>query len=163
MKKNILIGVICALVAFGMTSCEKTKTKTELLTEKSWSLTKATSTPAYELEAGVNITDLFDGFIRDYELDDLLRFDVNGGVFLNPGKIRDEGQAAGEELLGKWSFDENTDKLDFYLPYYEEAVVGTVTVLNETTLTVGVKISEDDDIIAKATRNYDFILSYTKK
>ncbi len=172
MKRNILIIALCAIVAVGVTSCDKEKTKTELLTEKGWKLTKATSNPPYELAADVAITDLFDGFIYEWEKDDILRFKEDGGQYLDPGKNLEEGQTSGEKLLGKWGLNEAGTELTFYLPFYfdfapdakNNTVIGTITVLNETTLTMGVKISEDDEVTTtKTKRNYDFVLTYTKQ
>ena len=165
MKKNILIVAICALVAFGFMSCNPEPTKKELLTtDKGWNLTKATCNPPYQLEAGVDISDLFDGFIRDYEKDDIMFFKPDGAQYLDYGKVKSATQTEKGETLGKWTLNEEGTELKFYLPYYDELVTGIITVLNETNLTVGVKINEDDGPNpTKTVRKYDFTLTYTRK
>lgn len=175
MKKNIFIGVLCAILAFGATSCNKDEKtdfeqKTEYLTtNRGWKITTATSNPPYELEIGAPITNLFNGFISDCEVDDLLHFRTNGSQVLDPGRDREtyvnrNCQSSGEVSLGNWNLSENTRTLQFYLPYYRGYLLdATVLTLNENTLTLSVPIREDDEENpAKAIRNYTFTLTYTR-
>lgn len=175
MKKNILILAICAFVAFGFTSCKEEKTDYEiaienLTTTKGWTLKTATCDPAYELAIGAPITDLFLGFLESCEKDDIIYFNENKSQLLNPGK---DGQTtidyvcadATEVALGNWDLSEDMKTLKFYLPYYRGALLeATVLTLSETTLTLNVKIKEDDEVVdpSKVIRNYTFNLSYTR-
>lgn len=175
MKKNILILAICAFVAFGFTSCKEEKTDYEiaienLTTTKGWTLKTATCDPAYELSVDASITDLFLGYIKDCELDDYLYFNSNNSQLLNPGKDGKTTNAeylcadATEVALGNWDLSEDMKTLKFYLPYYRGALLeATVLTLSETTLTLNVKIAEDDGVDpSKVIRNYTFNLSYTR-
>ncbi len=170
MKKNIFIGVLCAILAFGATSCNKDEKtdfeqKTDYLTtNRGWELTTATCNPPYELSIGAPITNLFDGFLRECEKDDRLHFRTNGSLVLDPGRdgqtaVNGNCQNSSEVSLGNWALSEDTRTIEpFYLPYYRNyRLKATVLVLNENTLTISVPINEED-----SGNSYVFTLSYKR-
>ena len=172
---------IFAALAFMSSGCnpepEPDPTRAELLTQPNgWQLTAGTSDPAYQLELGVPITNLFDGFVAECELDDILYFNQNGSEILSFGKDEktypcEEEQTIKEKSLGNWALTEEDTKLKFYFPAYEEQVTATIISLNETTLKLSLAISEDDGVEAsplyrgirgsKTIRDYVFTLTYT--
>jgi hypothetical protein len=165
MKRNILVAAICALVTFGFMSCEKNPTKTELLqTKKGWKLTKASCYPPYESKTGVLYNDLVtEGFLFEEESDDITIFKTDGGQYLDYGTKKFKDQTGNGETLGRYSFNEEKMELKYFLPYWDELVEvnGNVSAITENSMTVGFKISEDDGIQSKATRNYNMTFTYT--
>lgn len=164
MKKNIFILALCAIVAFGFTSCEPTdKSKTELLTvTKGWTLTAASSNPAYIMGGGATITDLYnDGFIYSCEKDDIITFETSGAQKLNPNKNICEGDGAITELtsLGNWSFADDEAKLNMHLPYFENSpkVKCHILSLDENTLKVQAQITYKE-----TNEDYDMTFTYSR-
>jgi hypothetical protein len=177
MKKTIL-SLLAITIAILFTACPVVeKTPEEMLTQsKGWTLTAATSDPAYLLDKDgmdVPITNLFDGFIYDDELDDIIYFKTNKSQILDYGKDGStcNGEYTGKERsLGNWELV--TDKLlKFYFPAYEELLEAVVLTLNDNTLKLSVKIAEDDGkektlpyrgvTGRKTIRDYIFTLTYS--
>ncbi len=173
MKKSILMIAVSTLLVVCITSCKKDDEKTgyDYLTEakNGWKLTTATSDPAYQLEVGAPVTDLFQGFIRDCEKDDIMYFNTDKSQKLNPGKDKksvvdlgeEEGYGCGdasEITLGTWELNaEETAFTRFYLPYYDENMTNnTIITLDENTLIVSVPIKDD-------VNNVTLTLTYTKQ
>ena len=165
---------ICAMVAFSFTSCKEETTKELLMHSKGWTLTAATCDPAYQLEIGAPITNLFDGFISSCEKDDIIYFNENGSQVLDYGKDKDTypcgvEKAEKEKSLGNWTLvDDKT--LKFYFPAYPQVLTATILTAEDKTLKLSVPIAEDDLISkefrgvkdGKTVRNYVFTLTYTK-
>src|SRR5574344_2623018 len=128
MKKRVLsIMIIAAVCLLAFASCKKDKTKTELLTaEKGWVLSTATSSPAYNLNGGGQIGNLFDGYIYDCEKDDIIKFNEDGHEYLNPGDDVCDGQASEESSLGTFDFNETEMTMDMQIPFFNDAAVESV-------------------------------------
>ena len=174
MKKNILIGAICALFALGMTSCGTTdfeQAEKDLTgAKKGWVLTAATSSPAYLPSDGGSYPDLMDGYLYDFEKDDAIIYLEGGNIDIEPGKdlpsVSETGYSK-RENIGKWSFvGEDTKVLNTQLPFFYDDEVEQVKVheLNSKKLRVSYTFIEDDEQDpAKATREYTFTLTYEPK
>jgi hypothetical protein len=179
MKKTILVS-LAVLAAILFTACPKPLLTTEemLIQKKGWTLTAATSDPAYLLDKDgmdIPITNLFDGYIYSDEIDDIIYFKENKSEILNYGKDKStcNGLFTGtERSLGNWELV--TDKLlKFYFPAYEELLEAVVLDISEETLKLSVKINEDDGVGAakglpyrgakgaKTIRPYTFTLTYS--
>ena len=174
MKKLFLAG-LTAMIALSLIACKKDenkdepttpKTKTELLTQaKGWELIEATCTPEYELESGAIITNLFDGYFWDCELDDIMFFMVNKSQILKYGKDLCDEQEGTEESLGNWTLVDDTH-LKMYLPAYPEELEAIILKLDAETLKVQVlDINEPDENPTKLARNakdrvFTFTLTY---
>ena len=124
MKKVLSVLAIAALFVVSFSSCGGGKTATELLTQKKgWVLSSATSSPAYQLTDGSYATNLMtEGYLKAWELDDIIVFNENGSHLLNPGKNLPESAADGfvaETSLGNWSFDnvENPEYIFMQVPF----------------------------------------------
>ena len=160
-----------------MATCEvtvkKVQTKEDLLTqEKGWGLTAATCDPPFELEEDNQITNLFDGFFWDCELDDILFFLKNKSQVLNYGKYLcdDELYPSGTELfLGNWDWIDDSHLL-FYVPVFFNAppLTATILTLDDKTLKLKFSFDADDGINdrgskdSKTIREYTFTFTYTK-
>lgn len=172
MKKSILMIAVSAILVVFTTSCEKDKTDAEILysAKNGWTITAATSSPAYPLMldgADISVVDLFQGFIKDCELDDYYKFEESGALKLNPGKDKvTVTEAAGwkcgdasEISLGNWKLDndeEATKFTYFYLPYFEDNMTNnTIVDLSNDKIIVSVTFNEEGV-------KYTFTLTYTK-
>jgi hypothetical protein len=172
MKKSFLMIAVCAMFAVSVTSCKKDEEKTgyDYLVEAKhgWKLTTATSNPAYKLEAGASITNLFQGFIKDCEVDDIMYFNTDKSQKLNPGKdkqtnVLTDGKwacnDASETTLGTWALAEGEKSFtSFHLPYFDENMaVNTIISLDENTLIVSIPVQDDEG------NNVVMTLTYTKQ
>jgi hypothetical protein len=162
MKKNFLMVAVCAALVLSVSSCQPDeKTGAELLKEgskKGWVLKSAVSTPAYTMLDGTKVTNLLKDYLRDCEVDDVMKFNENGSQVINPGKDKkttnpeDECLELGERSLGNWSLSNDEKKFtSFFLPYYEQNLgqkgdVEVVTIA-EKSFTVSVKINDGFNIV----------------
>ena len=151
----------------------------ELLTqEKGWMLTAATCDPAFEMFDGSLIENLFDGFLYDCELDDIIFFYKNYAQYLNYGKFRCEWEIETGIKLGNWKIKEDENVLEFQLPYFYDEydnfarLQGKIVNLDNNTLKLIVPIVFDDGTkltkrgfipsSTKTIKEYEFTLTYTK-
>ena len=177
MKKTILLALVL-FVAFAFTACENTdptreEQRTEWLTQsKGWTLASATSIPPYENTAGEEDEDLFVSYFEECEVDDILYFDANKGSRL---KSKCENK---EIPLGGWSFLEDCEVLEFFLPYFVDnddkmkRLEGKISHIDDGMLTLRIPIkfastpAKGKKRVVAADNakgdNYDFILTYKK-
>ena len=149
-------------------------TPEELLSqEKGWQLTAGTCDPPYELGDGSPISNLFEGFLYDCELDDIIFFYKNYTQYLNFGKTLCEWESGIGINLGNWKIRESENVLEFQLPYFldDVRVEGSIVVLDENTLKLDVPITIDygkkltkREVMLSSTKtiNYVFTLTYSK-
>ena len=177
--KKLFLAVLTAMIACSFLACEKKEkeeptpplppTKTELLTQaKGWELIEATCKPDYELLSGGFISNLFDGYFFDCELDDIMFFNVNGSQVLNYGKDICDDQEGTEESLGNWTLVDDTH-VKLFLPAYPGYELEAVILkLDAETLKIQIVDLQEDDGInpaknirgAKTVRTYTFTLTY---
>lgn len=167
MKKVLSIVVLALVCVFAFTSCNKEKTMEELLTiEKGWTLSAATSTPAYVMNSGAQISNLFEGYFLDCEKDDIIKFKSDGYQYVNPGKeICEEGTGgdthAKEWSPGKWSLNESAKTLVMHLQYFDDSQKNaTIVSLTEKELKVNVTINITPNEVTKAEGTYTWTLTY---
>lgn len=122
MKKLFSVLAVAAMVVFTLTSCDP---KTEptvadyLCQSKGWVLSSATSSPAYDLSDGTHVTDLMtEGYLYDYELDDIITFNANGTMSINPGAKIDPEFGYQQEVGSTWKFNADTTYLYFQIPFF---------------------------------------------
>lgn len=139
---------------------------TELLTQtKGWSLVAATCTEGYTMNSGAVISDLYnDGYVMDEEKDDIITFNADGFVYWNPGKLQIEGDPTTETTIGKWTLDEENNKIGMQIPQFgitEDSEIENcdLVTLDEKTLKVNYHFTISDDE-AKAPGTYTFVLTY---
>ena len=164
MKRNILVLAVIAIFAVALTSCgNKEKTNTEkLCIEKGWVLSAATSSPAYELSNGTFATDLMtEGYLFDYELDDILKFETNGNMKINGGSnVPETGDYQAEDKgVGTWEFTNDEQKLKFQIPFFYDEAQEEAEILELTETQLRVKYTFND--YANPTKKvYSFTLTY---
>ncbi len=165
MKRNILVFALIAIFAVALTSCGKKKEKTnteKLCIEKGWVLSAATSSPAYQMSDGSYATNLIaDGYLYDYEVDDIIKFQSNGNQIINGGKsVPSEGDyQATDKGVGTWEFNSDESSLSFQIPFFYDTERETAQVLSltETELRVKFTFNATDNPAKEA---YSFTLTY---
>lgn len=163
--KKVLVFALVAVFALSLSSCGKKqeKTKTEKLSiEKGWVLSAATSSPAYLMGDGSYATNLItDGFLFDYEVDDIIKFQANGNQIINGGKLVPESgdYQATDKGVGTWQFNSDESKLTFQIPFFydEEKETADILELSETQLRVKYTFNATDNPTKEA---YSFTLTY---
>ena len=163
--KKVLVLALVAVFAVALTSCggKKEKTNTDkLCIEKGWVLSAATSSPDYLMANGSYAKDLInDGYLFDYEVDDIIKFNANGNQVINGGKlIPEEGDyQATDKGVGTWSFNSDETYLNFQIPFFYDDQVenAQILALSETELRVKYTFNATDNPAKEA---YSFILTY---
>jgi hypothetical protein len=114
-------------------------TPERLLTQSNgWILTAGIVDPPFD---GSN-NDLFDGFLYDCELDDIIYFKLNKTQILQYGEELCDWQTDEEEILGNWSLS-NNESLSYYFLDFGDPVNATILTLNATTLGLVFQVKYD--------------------
>ncbi len=123
MKRNILVFALIAIFALSLSSCgKKEKTNTEkITTAKGWVLKSATVTPAVPVGEGTT-HDWYGEYLYDYEQDDIIIFNANGGFIINPGKktAPDDQDGYVTEQASTWAFNSDETKVKMQIPFFYE-------------------------------------------
>ena len=168
MKKAFLALAVAALAVF-FTACPGPveKTKAELLAspKHGWVLSAAESSPAYHMASGEYVSNLMNGYLYDYELDDIISFTVEGVQTLDPGdNIDPEGYGLQETITRLYTFDQTDDEwMYMQVPFIVDAQGEIMQVkchilnLTEDEFKFNCTI---DDVAAQAKDEYTFTLTY---
>lgn len=168
MKKTFLVLAAAAMIVLGFTSCGGDKTYTELLTQqtKGWVLSAATSEPGYLLESGLRTANLMEGYLYDFEMDDIITFQENGIMTIDPGKLTAEDYGYQSTAVANWNLSADNTMLNMQLPFfYNESYmmydqeVESCKILSLTSKELVIEFTfNDDENPAKDT--YTFTLTY---
>lgn len=161
MKKSLFVLAIAAIMVCFNACVPQEKTLTDYLTapKKGWVLEAATSTPGYVMEDGSIIDNLMEGYLYDYEKDDVIAFDAEGNQTINPGdNIPEEGDYR-ETVTCKYTIDEVNNILNCQIPFFYDEVpeICQIITLDENTMKLRCTINDDENP-AKGT--YSFTLTY---
>ncbi|MDR1112571.1 MAG: hypothetical protein LBL18_02270 [Bacteroidales bacterium] len=165
MKKNILgAAVIAFALSLFASSCGDSKEKTvvEYLTDakNGWVLESATSSPAYVMKDGTNVTDLITGgYLKECELDDIIKFTKNGGLTVSPGKLICNKET---EYASTWTYNEETKVLRFQIPFFYDNELENAVVTKCTEKQFRVNYTYND-VENPAKKVYTFTLTYKRK
>jgi hypothetical protein len=171
--KKVLVIALVAVIALASCGKKKEKTNTEKITNaKGWEMVSATITPGVVV-SGETTNDWFGKYLYDFEQDDYLVFNANGGMTVKPGnKLAPEDQDGYvEEKASTWKFNSDETKLEFQIPFfYEDAdparcfdepkETATISKLTETEM---VLIYEAYLDFAKGNQKYTFTITYKAK
>lgn len=154
-------------VCFSLSSCSKEESKTDLLTKpsKGWVLSGATSSPAYELSNGSFATDLMeDGYLKEYEKDDIIKFSEDGGQTISPGKLVDPYDGYQKVVAATWSFSDDETILNMQIPFFYndegtsyDSDIESCEILSLTNDELRIKYTFSDDPVKG---KYSFTLTY---
>lgn len=145
---------------------------TELLTiPQGWRLSAAESSPAYPMSNGLIVSNLFNGYLYDFELDDIIVFSTNGTHVLQPGTLIPSGMDIPYQVetnLGQWYFDNpaNPTLLFMQIPFFwnqdgtgpDPAVEQCALIELSTDMLMISYTFNDDENPSKGT--YTFTLTY---
>lgn len=167
MKKAFLALAVAALAVF-FTACPGPveKTKAELLAspKHGWVLSAAESSPAYHMASGEYVSNLMNGYLYDYELDDIMTFTVEGVQTLDPGENIDPEYGLQEATSYLYTFDAADDEwMYMQVPFIVDANFDIMQVrchildLTEETFKFNCTI---DDYADPTKAEYTFTLTY---
>ncbi|MCQ2284529.1 MAG: hypothetical protein MJZ57_06480 [Bacteroidales bacterium] len=170
MKKVFSVLAVAALFVIGFTSCDPVQEKTyaDYLTyENGWVLASATSNPAYALSDGSYVSDLMtEGYLYESELDEVLTFNANGSMSINPGANIDPEWGYQQEVASTWAFNADTTAILMQLPFFydetgymfdSEVETCKILSLNENEMKLAFTFNDDEQ---PAKGEYTFILTY---
>lgn len=136
MKKTLLVAAMAAVCAVFFTACPgpEEKTTAELLSaaKKGWVLESALCDPAYVMESGERIGNLVDGYLYDFEKDDIIAFTAEGVQTIKPGDLLpgegEEGYTQDVSYL--WRLDETNDGwMWMQVPFFYDEVQEYVHII----------------------------------
>lgn len=172
MKKSLFAMAIAATLALGFNACvPQEKTLTDYLTapKNGWVLESATSTPGYVMSSGAIIDNLMEGYLYDYEKDDVIKFTADGIQTIEPGtNIPEDGSAYQEAISTPYSIlqDATGKFLNMQVPFFYnddyssfDAPVEICEIINLDDNQLKIRCTmNDDENPAKPT--YSFTLTY---
>ncbi|MEO0042754.1 MAG: hypothetical protein RL329_2202 [Bacteroidota bacterium] len=139
-NNSIVLSIFTVFVLFAV-SCkkEKEKTKTELLTAKTWVLTSLTVNPGiYNAPDKPLITDLFTQQVA-CENDNITTYNVNGKYSIDEGALKCDAQDEQNYENGSWSFNTGETELT---TASASGINSTYTLLDLNATTLKANVSE---------------------
>ena len=130
--------------------------------KKGWVMSSVKSVPAYTLESGVSLEELFadgdyehkTGFFFSYEKDDAIIFGEDGVQTIDPGTLlpTDPEEAYQNAVLTTYTVDENAEEIFFQMPWeYNNDYTG----YDDNVERCSVQEYSKDKLVIKYTRNDD--------
>ena len=137
-----------------------------------WVMSAAVSDPAYLLHDGTRVSNLFEGFIFDFETDDIIVFNTDGTIIANPGNLIPDydwewvisnGEYGTDEfplttsVIGNWSFigeNEPPTEISMQIPFFYDRIPEECRI---------VSLSENEFVIKYVfvqEPNYEFCITY---
>ena len=163
MKKVLCVMAVAALLM--LNGCNNTSETpiTDVLksAKKGWVMTSVKSVPAYVLESGVALDELFaegdyehnTGFFFDYEKDDAIIFGENGVETIDPGTLLPEAPDAYQvATVATYTVDEVNEEILFQMPWEYNV---DYTMYDDPFEKCTVQEYSKDKLVLKYTRNDD--------
>ncbi len=166
MKKTLLVAAMAAVCAVFFTACpgpvEKTTADYLSSPKKGWVLESALCNPPYEMENHELIGDLVNGYLYDFEKDDIITFTADGVQTIKPGNLLPGEEEYGytEDVTYLWRVDEANDGwIWMQVPFFYDEVQEYVHIitLDENQFKCLCTFN-DDEIVTKGT--YTVTLNY---
>lgn len=128
MKKVLSVLAVAALLIFNGCTTQSETPITDALKapKKGWVMSSVKSVPAYVLDSGVALEELFadgdyehnTGFFFSYEKDDVIIFDENGVQIIEPGTLLPtDGSAYQATVTTSYTVDEANEEIYFQMPW----------------------------------------------
>ena len=163
MKKVLCVMAVAALLMLNGCNTTSETPITDVLksAKKGWVMTSVKSVPAYQLEAGVFLEELFadgdyehnTGFFYSYEKDDAIIFGENGVETIDPGTLIPEAPDAYQiATVAAYTVDEVNAEILFQMPWELNA---DFTMYDDPFETCSVQEYSKDKLVLKYTRNDD--------
>jgi hypothetical protein len=164
MKKVLSVLAVAALLMFNGCNPPASETPiTDVLksAKKGWVMTSVQSAPAYVLDAGVALTELFadgdydhnTGFFYAYEKDDIIIFGENGVQTIDPGTLKPDAPDAYQvAVTALYRVDETNMDIYLQMPWeYND----DYTMYDDAEERCSVQEYSKDKLVLKYTRNDD--------
>ena len=158
MKKTLSVLAIAAMVM--LTACTPQQSETPITdvlksAKKGWVMTSVKSVPAYVLESGVALDELYadgdyehnTGFFTAAEKDDAIIFGENGVQTIDPGTLLPDDPTEPYQVatVATYTVNEATEELSFQMPWeYDDAIEKC-----------SVQSYDKNQLVIKYTRNDD--------
>lgn len=140
MKKVLSVMAVAAMLLFS--SCDPSVSLTPITdvlqsAKKGWVMTSVKSVPAYQLESGAALEELFadgdyehnTGFFKVAEKDDAIIFGEDGVETIDPGTVLPEdGSAYQTAVTTSYSVNELTEQIYLQIPFEYDELVEVCTV-----------------------------------
>lgn len=172
MKKVLSLLAVAALLMFNGCNPPTSETPiTDVLksAKKGWVMTSVKSTPAYVLDAGVALDELFaegdlenlTGFFYSYEKDDALIFGENGVLTIDPGTLRPEDPSEPYQIAtaATYSVDEAKQQISLQMPWEYDAQTELCSVVSYDKNQLVLKYTRNDDENPTKSQN-TFTITY---
>ena len=137
-----------------------------------WIMSAAVSTPGYLCHDGTVVTNLFEGYLFDFETDDIVVFNPDGTIIANPGNlIPDYDLYLGEydtdefphttSVIGNWSFigeNEPPTEISMQIPFFYDRIPEECRIvsLSENEFVIKVFLPNEQT----ADPHYEFCITY---
>ena len=180
MKKVLSLLAVAALLMFNGCNPPTSETPiTDVLksAKKGWVMTSVISTPAYQLDAGVTLEELFadgdyehlTGFFYSYEKDDAIIFGEGGVETIDPGTLLPDDPTEPYQVatVATYSVNEVTEQISFQMPWeyndeytmFDDHVEYCSVQEYEKNKKLVLVYTRNDDVIGAKAQN-TFIITY---
>ena len=171
MKKTLSVLAIAAMVM--LTACTPQQSETPITdvlksAKKGWVMTSVKSVPAYVLESGVALEELYadgdyehnTGFFTAAEKDDAIIFGENGVQTIEPGTVLpSDGSAYQVATVATYTVNEATEELSFQMPWEYDDAIEKCSVQSYDKNHLVIKYTRNDDSNPAKAQN-TFTITY---
>ena len=171
MKKTLSVLAIAAMVM--LTACTPQQSETPITdilksAKKGWVMTSVKSVPAYVLESGVALEELYadgdyehnTGFFTAAEKDDAIIFGENGVQTIEPGTVLpSDGSAYQVATVTTYTVNEATEELSFQMPWEYDDAIEKCSVQSYDKNQLVIKYTRNDDSNPAKSQN-TFTITY---
>lgn len=171
MKKTLSVLAIAAMVM--LTACTPQQSETPITdilksAKKGWVMTSVKSVPAYVLESGVALDELYadgdyehnTGFFTAAEKDDAIIFGENGVQTIEPGTVLpSDGSAYQVATVATYTVNEATEELSFQMPWEYDDAIEKCSVQSYDKNQLVIKYTRNDDSNPAKAQN-TFTITY---
>ncbi len=172
MKKTLSVLAIAAMVM--LTACTPQQSETPITdilksAKKGWVMTSVKSVPAYVLESGVALEELYadgdyehnTGFFTAAEKDDAIIFGENGVQTIDPGTLLPDDPTEPYQVatVATYSVNEASEQISFQMPWEYDATPELCSVVSYDKKQLVLKYTRNDDSNPAKSQN-TFTITY---
>lgn len=172
MKKTLSVLAIAAMVM--LTACTPQQSETPITdilksAKKGWVMTSVKSVPAYVLESGVALEELYadgdyehnTGFFTAAEKDDAIIFGENGVQTIDPGTLLPDDPTEPYQVatVATYSVNEASEQISFQMPWEYDATPELCSVVSYDKKQLVLKYTRNDDENPTKSQN-TFTITY---
>ncbi len=172
MKKTLSVLAIAAMVM--LTACTPQQSETPITdilksAKKGWVMTSVKSVPAYVLESGVALEELYadgdyehnTGFFTAAEKDDAIIFGENGVQTIDPGTLLPDDPTEPYQVatVATYTVNEATEELSFQMPWEYDDAIEKCSVQSYDKNQLVIKYTRNDDSNPTKSQN-TFTITY---